>query len=221
MGEKVLLLIAALEPRTAPTASWNTKGQSATLEWPGAVNICSTNGMCMPLLFSSPRTPPPIYLSSEYPSFLPTFSNSPGGREVERFRSSNKEGSPSTHTYAGTHLAPTQGHTQTPAKAPSSSLLQGVQSSEWCNLKEGRKNLCLISPLPETECQSRSASHLSFYGCRPMKVGEWLDVSLNPGPASIECSGTHTYTLTLVVLQKWKKVLKLTPKLKHSSNAYQ
>lgn len=49
MGEKVLLLIAALE---LWPAFWNTKDRSDTLHRPGPVNVWPTSGM--PPLFSSP-----------------------------------------------------------------------------------------------------------------------------------------------------------------------
>lgn len=42
MGEKVLLLIAALEQWPA---WWSTKGPSDTLQWLGLVNISLTSGM--------------------------------------------------------------------------------------------------------------------------------------------------------------------------------
>lgn len=49
MGEKVLLLIAALE---LWPALWNTKDRSDTLQWLGLVNICPTSGMPRFLLTS-------------------------------------------------------------------------------------------------------------------------------------------------------------------------
>lgn len=45
MGEKVLLLIAALE---LWPAFWNTKDRSDTLHWPGPVNVWATSGMPPP-----------------------------------------------------------------------------------------------------------------------------------------------------------------------------
>lgn len=53
MGEKVLLLIAALE---LWPAWWNTKGWSDTLQWLGLVNICPTSGMPL-FLLASPTSP--------------------------------------------------------------------------------------------------------------------------------------------------------------------
>lgn len=53
MGEKVLLLIAALE---LWPALWNTKGRSDTLQWLGLVNIFPTSGMPR-FLLASPTNP--------------------------------------------------------------------------------------------------------------------------------------------------------------------
>lgn len=57
MGEKVLLLIAALE---LWPALWNTKGRSDTLQWLGFVNICPTDGM--PAFSTLPQHTPQLSL---------------------------------------------------------------------------------------------------------------------------------------------------------------
>lgn len=57
MGEKVLLLIAALE---LWPALWSTKGPSDTLQWLGFVNICPTSGMPRFLLSHPPSGMIPI-----------------------------------------------------------------------------------------------------------------------------------------------------------------
>ena len=68
MGEKVLLLIAALE---LWPALWSTKDRSDTLQWLGLVNICLTSGMPR-FLLASP-TNPDIY--STFNSSSPGFTH--------------------------------------------------------------------------------------------------------------------------------------------------
>lgn len=68
MGEKVLLLIAALE---LWPALWSTKGPSDTLQWLGLVNICPTSGMPRFLL----SHPPSGMIPNPEPHIYCTFSS--------------------------------------------------------------------------------------------------------------------------------------------------
>lgn len=74
MGEKVLLLIAALE---LWPALWNTKDRSDTLQWLGLVNICPTSGMPRFLLTSPTNLNPDPHIHCTFNSLSSAFY-SPG-----------------------------------------------------------------------------------------------------------------------------------------------
>lgn len=76
MGEKVPLLIAALE---LWPALWNTKDWSDTLHWLGLVNICPTIGMPCFLLNSPTNLDPDPSYSLNFHLFELQFG-SPGGQ---------------------------------------------------------------------------------------------------------------------------------------------
>lgn len=95
MGEKVLLLIAALE---LWPALWSTKDRSDTLQWLGLANICPTGGMPR---FSPPR--PPLQtqiLTLAFSSLSELQSDSPEGANADacklRTRKKSISGAPSS-----------------------------------------------------------------------------------------------------------------------------
>lgn len=136
MGEKVLLLIAALE---LWPALWNTKDWSDTLQWPGLVNICPSSGMPRFPLASPTNPNPDPYIHCTFNCLSSGFTHLGGGAK----RHTHKMRARSTAKHVGSYLVTAVSEVPSLFVAPSATFAQG---SAHTVMSQQRGRLFLIVP---------------------------------------------------------------------------